>query len=284
MNISVIIPLYNKGVLIKRAIDSVLSQTYQEFEIVVIDDGSTDESASYVKEYEDVRIKYYYKENGGVSSARNFGVAQAKGDWIVFLDADDEFDPHAFVYFAQLIKEFPKEKVFIGQQEKTRESIDFIQEQTGCPFFMMWLNRFYPRPGAVIIHREVLKQIKGYDIRQSFYEDLEFGLRILTCGGVVYFNKQIIKYNQDGTGLSATFHPVEQEMAYYIPEIVKTQNPGFWYSALLYENLEAEILWWQQHGNEGNVRYYQDMQKKHFGRIHKVLHWVRQKMIRRGMI
>lgn len=71
---SIIIPLYNKGVLVKRAIGSVLSQTCQDFEIIVVDDGSKDNSADYLNEYTDSRIKYYYKDNGGVSTARNYGV------------------------------------------------------------------------------------------------------------------------------------------------------------------------------------------------------------------
>ena len=87
---SVIIPLYNKGWRIKRAIDSVLRQGIEDLEIVVVDDGSTDGSAGFVKSYKDARIHYIYKENGGVSSARNKGIKEATGEWLLFLDADDE--------------------------------------------------------------------------------------------------------------------------------------------------------------------------------------------------
>lgn len=279
---SVIIPLYNKECLIKKSIDSILSQNYKDFEIVVVDDGSKDDSAIYVKQYDDPRIKYYYKENGGVSSARNYGINKAIGEWIIFLDADDEFELNAFEYFARLITKYPKEKVFIGQQEPQKTSTRFLSIKTRCPFLMIWLNRFYPRPGAAMIHKEVLTLIKGFDERQSFYEDLEFGLRTLNYGSVVYFNKQVVKYNQDGTGLSGSSHPIEKEMAYYIPEQIATAS--FWHKALLYENIEMEILWWQQHGNEANVKFYQDMQKRYFPWIFKALHWVRQKMIRKGII
>ena len=81
---SVIIPLYNKEKCIKDTIFSVLSQTYANFEIIVVDDGSTDNSATNVKSINDYRIKYYYKDNGGVSSARNYGISKAKGGWIFF--------------------------------------------------------------------------------------------------------------------------------------------------------------------------------------------------------
>ena len=89
--ISVIIPLYNKEKSISSTIESVLSQTYKDFELIIINDGSTDKSEEIIRKYlNDSRIKYYYKTNSGVSSTRNYGINIAKGEWILFLDADDE--------------------------------------------------------------------------------------------------------------------------------------------------------------------------------------------------
>ena len=90
---SVIIPLYNKQDYITRTINSVLNQTYQNFEIIVVDDGSTDKSLSVVKTIKDKRIKVFSQKNLGVSNARNKGIKQSKGNYIAFLDADDEFLP-----------------------------------------------------------------------------------------------------------------------------------------------------------------------------------------------
>ena len=86
--ISVIIPTYNRSQYICRAIDSVLLQSFTNYEIIVVDDGSTDNTKEVLKPYLS-KIKYIYKENGGVSSARNFGIKEAKGRWIAFLDSDD---------------------------------------------------------------------------------------------------------------------------------------------------------------------------------------------------
>ena len=80
---SIIIPLYNKGSRVRRSIDSVLNQGYWDMEIIVVDDGSTDNSAEYVKAYDDSRIRYIFKENGGVSSARNAGIRAASGEWLL---------------------------------------------------------------------------------------------------------------------------------------------------------------------------------------------------------
>lgn len=280
---SIVIPLYNKSDKIKRSIDSVLSQTHsKDFEIIVIDDGSRDDGAQYVKEYKDSRILYYYKANGGVSSARNYGIEKAQGDWVVFLDADDEMCVDSLHYIECAIEKYPDARIVVGQQSYVNEKPLSIRE-TRCPYFSQWINAFYPRPGAVVVKREILTSGVKFDGRQSFFEDLEFGLNVIGRGQVVYINKQLVRYNQDGTGLSGSSHPIEKEMAYYIPEYIDHVS-SFWHKALLYENLEMEILWWQQHGNDEYVKYYQDMQAKYFGSIHKIMHWIRQKLIRTGMI
>jgi glycosyltransferase involved in cell wall biosynthesis len=86
---SVIIPSYNRGYILREAVDSVLGQSLQDFELLVIDDGSTDNTREAVDSIDDERVHYYYKENGGVSSARNLGMSKAKGEYVAFLDSDD---------------------------------------------------------------------------------------------------------------------------------------------------------------------------------------------------
>ncbi|MHC4524871.1 MAG: glycosyltransferase family 2 protein, partial [Planctomycetota bacterium] len=91
--VSVIIPTYNAKELLAEAIDSVLSQTLSDLELLVIDDGSTDGTAEAVRAIDDTRIRYFYKDNGGVSSARNMGLDKAFGKYIAFLDSDDLYTP-----------------------------------------------------------------------------------------------------------------------------------------------------------------------------------------------
>jgi glycosyltransferase involved in cell wall biosynthesis len=105
MRFSFILPIYNVDAYIEECLNSVISQTYTEFECLLIDDGSTDESATICKEYaeKDSRLSYFHKENGGLSDARNFGLKKAKGEYIVFVDSDDVVSPNLLTYVNECI-------------------------------------------------------------------------------------------------------------------------------------------------------------------------------------
>jgi len=107
MKFSVVIPLYNKAPYVQRSIESALAQTYVDFEIIVIDDGSTDRSAAIVAALSDPRIRLVHQSNAGVSAARNHGVRLARGEWVTFLDADDWQHPDYLATLLKLAKWYP---------------------------------------------------------------------------------------------------------------------------------------------------------------------------------
>jgi len=88
---SIIVPIYNREKYLKRSIDSILNQSFEDWELILVDDGSTDNSHEIMRSYDDIKIRCFFKENGGVSSARNLGIDNANGKYIAFLDSDDEF-------------------------------------------------------------------------------------------------------------------------------------------------------------------------------------------------
>lgn len=103
--VSVIVPVYNVEKLLQRCIDSILAQTFTDFELLLIDDGSKDKSGEICDEYaaKDSRIRVFHKQNGGVSTARNLGIDKAQGEWIYFVDSDDIVLPSALGTFCSLI-------------------------------------------------------------------------------------------------------------------------------------------------------------------------------------
>ena len=107
MRISVIIPVYNTEQYLSRCLDSILSQSFDDFELLLIDDGSTDSSGAICDSYaeKDSRVRVFHKENGGVSSARNLGLDNAKGEWIYFVDSDDEVLPDGLLTMVNCISE-----------------------------------------------------------------------------------------------------------------------------------------------------------------------------------
>lgn len=109
---SIIIPTYNRGYIIRQPIDSIISQTFTDWELIIVDDGSTDHTRDVVESYKDERIKYVWQQNQERSAARNHGISLAKGEWICFQDSDDEYLPdHLRVLYVGIIQ-FPEYKVF----------------------------------------------------------------------------------------------------------------------------------------------------------------------------
>lgn len=115
--ISIIIPLYNKAHQIRNTLTSVLLQTYRDFELIIVDDGSTDDSIAEVQKFDDGRIRVIHQKNSGVSAARNRGIKEAKYDLIAFLDADDEWKPDYLDTQNRLAQKYPECSVFACNYE-----------------------------------------------------------------------------------------------------------------------------------------------------------------------
>lgn len=285
--ISVIVPLYNKGNKVCRTIDSILKQDFIDFEVVVVDDGSIDDSQDYVLKYKDSRIHYFYKENGGVSSARNYGVKVSNGEWLLFLDADDELADNALSEILKLRKTYPHCRCVVGNTLWLQDGRK-VNQKLNCkkafisktPFFLIWCNKIYPATRNMAIHRSLVEEYGGFDERMSFYEDWEFSLRMMRHGEFAYTNKYIGIYNQDGTGLSGSKHLLEKEMSYYIPELM--QKAGFWEKCLLYSNIEEIKNYWT--GDNHVLEFYNSMQQDYFTVIYSFMHTLRQKLSSKGFI
>ena len=159
---SVVIPLYNKEKYIKKTLDSVLNQTYSNFEIIVVDDGSTDKSCEIIESIKDDRIHLIHKKNGGVSSARNRGIQEAKGEFIAFLDADDEWLPNKLEKQYILHKKNPKliwsssGYILINKNRKDKKNI-FHQEGVLTDAIDAIVDGLKIFTSTVIIKREVFK-------------------------------------------------------------------------------------------------------------------------------
>lgn len=196
--VSIIIPLYNKEFAIEQTLFSVIKQTYCDFEIIVSDDGSTDRSASIVKELakKDKRIRYYKKENGGVSSARNFGLSKANGEWIIFLDADDEMMPTNIETLLYLVNKYKVKlaasNISVKECDGTVHDIELRTDQEMCfkNFIKALLGNQAIFASGACIYQKALLGDKPYNETLSRYEDADFELNLFR-GNTVAFTPQV---------------------------------------------------------------------------------------------
>ena len=173
--VSVIIPLYNKEHYIESTIQSVLQQTYNDFEIIIIDDGSTDNSAQKTKAFNDSRIRFYYQENQGVSSARNYGIKVSKGEFITFLDADDTWRSGFLEAMFELAQQYPQESVFAVAQENrpiTTLPSGLTVVKDFCSYFYCFCT------GSLFFRKEVFENVGFFKQNIQIGEDFDMWLRI----------------------------------------------------------------------------------------------------------
>lgn len=188
--VSVIIPLYNKEPHIKRTINSILAQKIQDFEIIIVDDGSTDKSAEVVKEFTDPRIRLIQQENAGVSAARNRGIEEAKADLVAFLDADDEWTPSFLETVFRLREKYPEAGIYVTAylfcNPKGEVRTAKYKEIEAAPwegliksYFLSAAKGEHPVcSSAVCIPRKVLMKEKGFKVGISWGEDDDMWGRI----------------------------------------------------------------------------------------------------------
>lgn len=200
--ISVIIPLYNKENTICRAISSVINQTYPEWEIIIVDDGSNDKSSLALKEYSHIpNITYIYQNNQGVSAARNTGIKNANGDWIIFLDADDYLlnDSLSILHECAI-----QNKTLVADANYYIESfnnrntfcIDKYKGKLRNNFRAWYLKQSRPRAGATLIHKSILKHI-NFNEQLCRNEDIDFFFRIMKRHKVSHTSKCVMIYSMD---------------------------------------------------------------------------------------
>ena len=180
---SVVIPLYNKADTIARTVRSVATQTFKDWELIVVNDGSTDDSLSVAKRLsKDIPMRIIDKSNGGVSSARNEGARVAAGQYIALLDGDDIWFPNHLALLAKAIAKHPEVKFFgTGYERVLKNYVYYTIPWGGCCVKDVYLAFRYGQPihtSTVAIDRLLWLSLGGFDPRFSFYEDYEFFFRL----------------------------------------------------------------------------------------------------------
>ena len=256
IHFSIIMPLYNKASYVRKAVESVVGQTYRDWELIVVDDGSTDGGGDIVAAIADPRIRLVRQENAGVSAARNRGVAMAgasasaplsreaalASQYICFLDADDWWEPTFLEEMAGLIERHPDAGIYgtsywivkngrrrqapIGVDEGfTEGEINYCQVYARTLCMPLWT-------GAVCIPRTIFDETGGFPVGITLGEDFLLWIRIVFKHKAVLFNEPLSNYNQD---VDITYrgthhlHPPERNMLWQLGEYepLEKSNPDY---------------------------------------------------------
>jgi glycosyltransferase involved in cell wall biosynthesis len=179
--ISAIIPTFNRAAFLAEAIDSILAQTEKDFELIVVDDGSTDATQELAAAYEN-RIRYFYQPHAGVSAARNLGIRHAAGKFIAFLDSDDLWLPQKLARQIEWINAHPDimlcytDEIWIRRGKRVNQKK--IHAKSGGWIYPLCLPRCIISPSSVLMRRELFEIAGVFDEQLPICEDYDLWLRV----------------------------------------------------------------------------------------------------------
>lgn len=227
-SISVIIPVYNRQKVLGRAVESVLCQTRPADEIIIVDDGSTDDTRLFIQKAYPALI-YIYQQNKGISRARNMGIRKAHGDWLAFLDSDDEWLPSKLAAQSRALSRQPHfrichtNEIWIRRNKRVNQGKK--HEKSGGDIFEKCLPLCVISPSSVMIHRTVFETYGLFDESLPVCEDYDLWLRICAFMPVLYLPEaQVIKYGGHPDQLSHRFWGIDRFRIRALEKIIDT--PG----------------------------------------------------------
>jgi len=241
--ISVVIPLYNKEKSIRATLESVLAQTYTDYEIVIVNDGSTDNSIAVCEEYianlkfetinlKQEKIHLFSKPNGGVSSARNFGVEKSRGEYVAFLDGDDLWEPTYLEEAAKLIQDFSGAAIYgLGLGSMTNgekhPAPEFVPAGYRGVVRNLWDNPntmlAWTSSGSISPRELLLKTPANTQLTHG--EDLDQWLRLMLQGDAVFFNKTLAYYVKDAENRAMyKMPPIERHIVSVIGDYAEARK------------------------------------------------------------
>jgi glycosyltransferase involved in cell wall biosynthesis len=220
-SVSVILPTYNRANLLPRAVRSVLNQTYKDFELIIIDDGSTDNTVDIVKSFDDPRISYIKLEkNKGAPAALNIGIDRARGQFIAFQDSDDEWHREKLSRQVAAFKDAANEVgvVYSGMwrisdDKRTFVPGDDISKKEG-DIHESLLSANFIGPPAAMVKKECFSKVGVFDESLPCIEDWELWLRLSKCYHFIYLPEPMVNayYSPDSTSIDYEKLPVAFEL------------------------------------------------------------------------
>jgi len=244
--ISVVIPLYNKEKSIRATLESVLAQSYTDYEVIVVDDGSTDNSRAVVEQFKMSNVKFpiclIHQDNGGVCSARNRGIQEAKGEYIALLDGDDQWDREYLAEQVRMMNEYPEAGMWGINFAEIQDGKIVRRVPTGLPDgYRGYVEHYFEMPervsdlfcsSSVVIRRDVFDKVGLFDEQIKFAEDSDMWFRIVATHKVAFYDRYMVFYQWDAENRAMN---KQRELRYFLPFYVdKYKDPLYQQNKVFY--------------------------------------------------
>lgn len=278
--ISVVIPLYNKAHTIANTLSTVIKQTYKDFEIIIVNDGSTDNGVEVIQQhFTDNRIRIINQNNSGVSAARNKGVEESKGEWIAFLDGDDEWHPEYLDYVYNVIRKYPHcgmicsgglcTNLQSSQDLSYRLANKYLGKIQPIDFFEA--PTVFSHSSGTTINKNLFLQTKGFPIGRKCCEDFTCTQIIGLLAQVIYIGLPLTKYIGGVEGQTTNidketkFNYLQYVIAYYNDVMEQAlqckQKSKTFYRYFTYDIRHRFKGFAKEKDNRSNKFFYQNLSK-----------------------
>lgn len=241
MRVTVVLPLYNKATYVRRALDSIAAQSFGDFEVLIVDDGSTDGGGEIAAQYPDPRMRVLRQPNAGPGAARNRGVAEARGEFIAFLDADDEWRPEYLTQAVAVFDRLPGAATVTSgyfefpdgvsrepywRKRGIRENTHRVTEETSVELLVNMLA--YMSPWSTVVRADVIRKWGGFFSRNRclYAEDAFLWIKVLLNETVAFHTQPLACFHTEASGLSKNLtnaRPIEPFLLY--PEEIQAACP-----------------------------------------------------------
>ncbi len=248
---SVVIPTYNRSKFLKIAVDSVLNQSFSNYELIIVNDGSDDDTEKFISKYTHPRLVYIRQKHKGVSNARNTGIKSAKGHYIAFLDSDDRFRKDKLQISADFIKEYPEYRIFhteeIWYKKGKLLSQRKYQQKPSKDIFSRALKSCCISPSTAIIHKSIFFKIGLFDENLPACEDYDFWLRI-SCKYPIFLIPEYLTIKEGGRSdqQSKKYPAMDKFRIYSLEKLLTSKSLNKQQYILAYQELQNKCRFYAQ--------------------------------------
>ena len=285
MRFSVIIPLYNKALYVKKALSSVITQTFRDFELIVVDDGSSDDSYGIAEAFMkglEIECKLIHQNNAGVSIARNNGVAASYGDYLCFLDADDWWAPTFLERLNWLIMEYPEAGIYGTNYYYVKNGTNSICVTTAETGYINYCKVYAEKlqmplwTGAVCVPRNIYMEMGGFEPQLKLGEDFCLWIKIALKYKVAFLNEALSFYFQDSDPtwrLVGKLHDPQEHMLWSLHHLEEVERNNADYKKLIDKLRTYSLLPYYI------SRQYRDLAKQELAKIDWNLQPIRERVL-----